>query len=149
MRLIRTIIVLSGLAAIMPSPPEDASQAAAKAAGAQVTDTGYLDVATSAFSDLAAFCGRQPGVCETAGLVAHKLELKAKYGVRLLYEWASEANTPPSAALQPDIAERADPIATGSTKLAAAKPQPEPSQSTLRLEDLIPLWRGPDVAKTS
>lgn len=147
MRLIRTIVMLSGLAAIMPSPPEEARQVTV--ADAKAADAGYFTVATNTFSDLAAFCERQPGVCETAGVVAHKLELKAKYGVRLIYEWANEASTPPSAARQPDIAEHADPIATGSTKLAAAKPLPEPTQSTLRLEDMIPAWRGPVAARTS
>ena len=146
MRLIRTIIVLSGLAAIMPSPPEEARQVTV--AGARAADAGYFAVATNTFSDLAAFCERQPGVCETAGVVAHKLELKAKYGVRLIYEWANEASTP-SATLQPQTAQGIDPIETGTAKLAAAKPQPEPSQSTLRLDDVIPVWRGPVVAKTS
>ena len=72
-------------------------------ASAEVSDTGYLEVATNTFSDLASFCARQPGVCETAGFVAHKLELKAKYGARLIYEWASEANSTP-VAVQPDLA---------------------------------------------
>jgi hypothetical protein len=77
------------------------------------------------------------------------LELKAKYGVRLIYEWANEANTTPSSALQPDIADGSDPIETGSVKLASVKQPPLASQSTLRLEDLIPVWRGPVSAKTS
>jgi Family of unknown function (DUF5330) len=145
MRLIRTVIVLSGLAVILPAPPEEAG---VSVAGAKASDTGYFEVATTTFSDLAAFCERQPGVCETAGVVAHKLELKAKYGVRLIYDWANEANTP-SAVLQPQTAQGIDPIETGSTKLAAAKPPGKPSQSTLRLQDLIPVWRGPDNAKTS
>ena len=34
-------------------------------------------------------------------------------------------------------------------KLASAKPPAKTSQSTLRLEDLIPVWRGPANAKTS
>ena len=93
MRIIRTIIVLSGVAAFMPSAPEDVNQAAPSVASADISDTGYLEVATNTFSDLASFCARQPGVCETAGFVAHKLELKAKYGVRLIYDWASEAST--------------------------------------------------------
>jgi hypothetical protein len=149
MRLIRTIVVLSGLAAIIPSPPEEASLTADNAAGATASDNGYFEVATNTFSDLAAFCGRQPGVCETAGFVAHKLELKAKYGVRLIYEWANEANTVPSAALRPETAQSDDPIMTGSTNVAEAKPSSKPTQSTLRLEDMIPVWRGPVNAKTS
>lgn len=146
MRIFRTIIVLSGITALVPSPPEEMNQVRQNVA---VTDTGYFEVATNTFSDLASFCQRQPGVCETAGFVAHKLELKAKYGVRLIYDWANEANTVPSSALQPDIADGSDPIKTGSTKLASAKQPPLASQSTLRLEDLIPVWRGPVSAKIS
>jgi hypothetical protein len=147
MRIIRTIIVLSGIAAFMPSAHEDVNQAGPSVASAEASDTGYFEVATNTFSDLASFCARQPGVCETAGFVAHKLELKAKYGVRLIYDWANEANTP--AAVQPEIADGSDPIETGSTKLASGKKLPQNSQSTLRLGDLIPVWRGPAAAKTS
>jgi Family of unknown function (DUF5330) len=147
MRIIRTIIVLSGIAAFMPSAPDDVNQAAPSVASAENSDTGYLEVATNTFSDLASFCARQPGVCETAGFVAHKLELKAKYGVRLIYDWANEASTMP--AVQPELADGSDPIETGSMKLASAKQLPQNSQSTLRLDDLIPVWRGPTAAKTS
>ena len=149
MRIFRTILVLTGITVFMPSPPENTSQSAQTVANAKLADTGYFKVATHTFSDLAAFCERQPGVCETAGFVAHKLELKAKYGVRLIYEWANEANTPSSSALQPDIAKGSDPIETGSMKLASAKKIPPASQSTLRLGDLIPVWRAPVSPKTS
>jgi hypothetical protein len=147
MRIIRTIIVLSGIAAFMPSLPEEENQAAPGVASAEVSDAGYFEVATNTFSDLASFCARQPGVCETAGFVAHKLELKAKYGVRLIYDWANEASSTP--AVQPGIANSSDPIETGSMKLASAKRLPQNSQSTLRLHDLIPVWRAPASAKTS
>ena len=147
MRIIRTIIVLSGIAAFMPSAPDEVNQAGPATTSAEVSETGYLEVASNTFSDLASFCARQPGVCETAGFVAHKLELKAKYGVRLIYDWANEASTTPAA--QPEIADGSDPIETGSMKLASAKRLPKNSQSTLRLHDLIPVWRGPASAKTS
>jgi hypothetical protein len=148
MRIIRTIIVLSGIAVFMPTAPEDVNQAAPSAASAGTLDTGYLEAATSTFSDLASFCARQPGVCETAGFVAHKLELKAKYGVRLIYDWASEASSTPSTQ-QPNLATGSDPIETATMKLAAAKRLPQNSQSTLRLDDIIPVWRDPGKAKAS
>ena len=146
MRIIRTILVLSGITVFMPSPPDDSNKVVPSG---NTADAGYFEVATSTFSDLASFCERQPGVCETAGFVAHKLELKAKYGARLIYEWANEANPTPATALQPDIAQGSDPIETGSTKLTSATQTAPASQSTLRLEDLIPVWRGPGSAKTS
>ena len=149
MRIFRTILVLTGITVFMPSPPEEGSGAGPDVASSAVADAGYFEVATGTFSDLAAFCARQPGVCETAGFVAHKLELKAKYGVRLIYEWANEANPEPAAAPQPDIAQDSDPLETASTRLASSTPVSPSSQSTLRLEDLIPAWRGPASAKTS
>jgi hypothetical protein len=147
MRIVRTLIVLTGVAAFMPTPPEDVSQAAPQMARSENLDTGYFEVATSTFSDLASFCARQPGVCETAGFVAHKLELKAKYGARLIYEWASEASSTPSA-VPPELAMGSDPIETATIKLAAAKRLPNNSQSTLRLDDIIPVWRDPGKGKT-
>ncbi|HEX7107900.1 MAG TPA: DUF5330 domain-containing protein [Aestuariivirga sp.] len=146
MRILRTILVLTGITVLMPSPPDDSNKVVL---AGNTADTGYFEVATNTYSDLAAFCERQPGVCETAGFVAHKLELKAKYGARLIYEWANEANPTPSTALQPDIAQGSDPMATATTKLASTKQTSPASQSTLRLEDLIPVWRGPGSAKTS
>jgi len=147
MRIVRTLIVLTGVAAFMPAPPEDVSQAAPQMAGSAASDAGYFEVATRTFSDLASFCARQPGVCETAGFVAHKLELKAKYGARLIYEWASEASSTPPA-VPPELAMGSDPIETATIKLAAAKRLPNNSQSTLRLDDIIPVWRDPGKAKT-
>jgi hypothetical protein len=91
--------------------------------------------AIEAVSDAASFCERRPGVCQTAGYVAAKLEAKAKYSVRLIYEWANEASQD-GTALPADRTARADQIVTGSTTLAAGR-------STLILEDLIPEWRGP------
>ena len=149
MRILRTIFVLSGITVFMPSPPEEVNRAAQGLADAKVSESGYFEVATNTFSDLAAFCERQPGVCETAGFVAHKLELKAKYGVRLIYEWANEASTRPASAVQPEIAKQIDPIETGTVQLASTKPRAMTSQSTLRLDDLIPVWRGPASAKSS
>jgi Family of unknown function (DUF5330) len=143
MGILRTIIMVSGLAAFIPSPPEDAAQMANGAAGNEA-GAGYIQVAMGTFADLASFCDRQPGVCKTAGYVAYKLERKAKYGVRMIYEWANEA-----APETPNLATSSDPIATGSTKTASAQPTGFVSQSTLRLGDLIPVWLGPKNSKNS
>jgi Family of unknown function (DUF5330) len=141
MGILRTVIVVSGLAAFIPAPPEDSVQVVTNVAASDI-GAGYIQVATGTFSDLAGFCDRQPGVCKTAGYVAYKLERKAKYGVKLIYEWANEASPPRS-----DIATQSDPIVTGSTKLASIqKPKPV-SQSTLQIEDLIPAWLGPKTSK--
>ncbi len=74
-------------------------------------------------SDFASFCQRQYVLCETAAYVGTKIEIKVKYSLKLLLGTA-EASPEPT-----------DPMPTGSTTRRR--------QSTLRLEDLIPEWRGP------
>lgn len=149
MGILRTIIILSGVTAFIPSPPEDAQQVGKNPVSSQIAEASYLQAATSTFSDLATFCERQPGVCKTAGFVAYKLELKAKYGVRLIYEWANEVNPPAPSNASPELADTTDPITTGSNRVASAEKPAVISQSTLRIEDLIPLWRGPVAPKNS
>ena len=102
---------------------------------------GVFATATQAVSDVASFCARQPGVCETAGYIASRMEAKAKYSVKLLYEWANESAVAPQVPAAFEEAQT-DPLRTGSApvgRLAAANE----GQSTLRIEDLIPEWRGP------
>lgn len=139
MRFFRTIILLTGIAVLMPSPPESENSGAVILAGNAAETAGLVKAASQAVSDAASFCSRQPGVCRTAGYVAGKLEAKAKYGVRLIYEWASEANGEPAVSPYADQADAADPIETGSMVAAVASGQ---SQSTLMIEDLLPEWRG-------
>jgi len=131
MRIIRTIILLTGIGILLPSPPETSN-----GPDAQQADLGTPSVigsATMAFADVASFCGRQPGVCQTAGYVAGKLEAKAKYSVKLIYEWASESAGDP----QPPLGNQA------SASDSAAKVATEDGQSTLKPDDLIPAWRAP------
>ena len=76
--------------------------------------------AVNAVDDISGFCTRQPSVCETAHAVFVKLEAKAKYSIRLMYEWAQQ---PPGehGAGDPPLGLRADPMPTGSlTQIAAA-----------------------------
>ena len=80
MRLFRTLFLLTGVTVFMPSPPDNA---ALHANDAELQAPGLMSSATMAIADAAGFCERQPGVCETAGYVAQRLEAKAKYGVRL------------------------------------------------------------------
>jgi hypothetical protein len=150
MRLIRTILLLTGAAVLMPSPPDSASTASEPAAA--VSTIAVISSATSAFADLASFCVRQPVVCETAGYVAGRLEAKAKYSARLIYEWASDATADPALPQGTQEAIKADMLKTGTAvRLADSQtPQgrqaaagPSENQSTLRLEDLLPEWRGP------
>jgi hypothetical protein len=143
MRLIRTLLVLSGAGILLPSPPENISDRG-MAADDQVSTLQMLSSASSAVSDVAGFCGRQPEVCETAAFIAGKLEAKAKYSVRLIYEWASESSSDPTVPAGTQEAVKVDLLPTGTT-LAEGVPVADEvvSQSTLGIEDLIPEWRGP------
>jgi hypothetical protein len=144
MRLIRTILLLGGAAFLLPSPPEPVTAANTTVLKQEVSTLEMLSSATSAVSDVASFCSRQPEVCETAVFVAAKLEAKAKYSARLIYEWASESTSDPALPATSQEAIKVDMITTGSTQLAMADDTPPPpSQSTLQIEDLIPEWRGP------
>jgi hypothetical protein len=139
-------MLLTGVAVLMPSPPNDGN--AQQLAELEVSSPGLIGSATMAFVDAASFCNRQPQVCQTAGYVAGKLQAKAKYGVRLIYEWASESNAEPQISPFSNQAD-ADPIKTGSTAVAEAGPAAYGGQSSLRIDDLIPAWRGPAAHKKS
>lgn len=142
MRIFRTMVLLTGVAILMPSPPDDRTQQTQ----AEFSTPGMIGSATLAFSDAASFCNRQPQVCETAGYVAEKMQAKAKYSVRLIYEWAAESSAEPQVSPFSNQAST-DPIRTGSVALAGAGSTT--GQSTLRIEDLIPVWRGPLQSKKS
>ena len=145
MRLIKTILVLTGAGFLMPSPPETVTVESQPVQ--QVSTLEMLSSATSAFSDVASFCNRQPGVCDTATYVAGRLEAKAKYSAKLIYEWASDATSDPAVPQGSQEAIKVDMMETGSIKLASAEEKPAEGQSTLQIEDLIPEWRGPAPAK--
>lgn len=141
MGLIRKIIVVGGALMAMPSPPAQV-QTAATAVSYPSTSWTYIAAAADTVADLKSFCERKPQVCSTAQYLAGSLEGKAKYSAKLVYEWASE-----SAATEPQSLGKADPIKTGSVNVEMATSLP--GNSTLRMEDLIPEWRGTFDAEKS
>ena len=146
MRLIRTLLVLSGAGFLIPSPPEEVAIGNGGVVTQQVSTLEVLSSASSAVTDVAGFCTRQPEVCSTAGYVAGKLEAKAKYGVKLIYEWAAESTSDPALPRKSQEANTADLLKTGTIVADAAEAEPG-SQSTLKLQDVIPPWRGPGKTK--
>jgi hypothetical protein len=146
MRLIRTILLLTGVGVLLPAPPEDAA-APKPVVAEQVSTLEMLSSASSALTDMGSFCIRQPGVCQTATYVAGRLEAKAKYSARLIYEWASDATSDPTLPVRSQEATGVDMLNTGTMQLALSSPEKKKSQSTLKLEDVIPEWRGPAEAK--
>ena len=89
MKIIRTLLALGAGVAFMPTPPDLASDPAF-ARGEDPGTFGYVIAATEAFADVKGFCQRKPEVCEAAGHMAVKMEAKAKYSAKLVYEWANE-----------------------------------------------------------
>ena len=122
---LRTTMLVLAVAVMLPSPPEN-----------RHTGTQLVHSAIRAMSNLGVICTGE-GECTTAEYVLGRIEAKARYNLNLLYAWASN----PEADFDP-LANQAsaDPLMTGSaTRLAAHKA----SQNTLRIDDLIPSWRGP------
>ena len=132
MRILRTIFCLAVVTVLLPSPPDEMGGNQKTAATSEL-----LSAAVNTVADVHGFCSRQASVCDTANLVAVGLEAKAKYSVRLLYEWANES----AVGTVPDQALTTDGLPTASVGQVAD--YGENSQNTLRLDDLIPDWRDP------
>jgi hypothetical protein len=137
MGLIRKIIVVSGALMAMPSPPQSAQDLS----GGSLASWSYISAAAETVSDFKNFCERKPQVCVTAKYLAGNLETKAKYSAKMVYEWANEsANVQPKRTKLPDNLAKADEINTGTAEAKLA--MTSNGTSTLRIEDLIPEWRG-------
>jgi Family of unknown function (DUF5330) len=133
MGLIRKAIVIGGALFAMPSPP--ALQTGVADMSTPSTSWTYIAAAADTVADVKSFCERKPQVCSTAQYLAGSLEGKAKYSAKLVYEWAND-----STATHPQVLAKADPIETGTVDNKVATSLS--GNSTLRIEDLIPEWRG-------
>ena len=145
MGILRNTVILGAVALAMPNPP--ASEMKDGVVPESASSFVYVAAAAETFADVRAFCERRPAVCKAAGHIAGNMEAKAKYSAKLIYEWANEASGAEgkSAALPADLA-AADPIATGTTGDSKGLAV---SQSTLKLEDLIPEWKAPAAGRTA
>ena len=140
MGMLRTLIVVGGAVALMPSPPpDDAGQLPAQGPGT----FAYVAAAAETVADMRSFCQRNPGVCSTAGSFALTLEGKAKYSAKLVYEWANEATGDTRPVTLPADLAQADPIQTSAPPKAGKLPLE--SQNTLTLADIEPDWRKPTL----
>jgi hypothetical protein len=137
MGIIRTSLLVLAVAIMLPSPPEVRPHAqSAQTAPA----TEFVGAAIEAVVDLDPFCAPREEVCETAGYLLGRLEAKARYNIELLYDWASSDHAGEAASPMANQA-YADSIMTESaSRLLGRK---SASHNTLRLDDLIPAWRGP------
>lgn len=146
MRIFRTLILLGAAGLFLPSPPDDPAARPGEADGPSAFE--MMSSAGSTASDAASFCSRQPDVCDVAGYLAGKLERKVLYSASLLWGWAWEDK--PSAIADGD----AGGMAAFSVEGDVPEPAPQAAtgkkvqgRSTLRLDDLIPEWRGPSPKK--
>jgi hypothetical protein len=139
MGLIRKAIIVGAALMAMPAPPDKPGE---KFAFATPSETwAYISAATDTVADLKGFCERKPQVCGTAQYLAVTLEGKAKYSAKLLYEWANESAA--GVGRKPLTIEElaaTDPIQTGTPQLRLTTDLS--ANSTLRLDDLVPEWRG-------
>jgi hypothetical protein len=137
MKIIRTLVIVAVGAFLLPSPPESEQ---ANIAPAATPTPQLMAAAANAASDVGGFCQRQPEVCATAESLAKTLEAKARYSIKLIYEWANKDD---AAAMPPKVGkvETQARFKPASFQMAAA--DVPPSQSTLKLEDIIPEWRNP------
>ena len=113
MGLIRKALVVGGLFLALPSPP--AQQGADGQPGMQSSTFAAITAAADTFADFKGFCERRPQACVTGQYLAATFEGKARYGARLIYEWAN-----PHAAQDAQQTATALPLAKPEAK---AKPQ--------------------------
>ena len=150
MSLIKTSFVMALVVFLMPSPPDNGYFPGMQGQQGVPSQVDLVSAASNTVTDMHSFCQRQPGVCQTAGYLMWKAEAKVKYSVKLIYEWANQ--DPIAGDLPPGYANQAvvvDPLTTGSTRMFASNDVKAPSQNTLKLQDLIPAWRGPRTKQAS
>ena len=145
MKIIKTIVIVSAIAFFLPSPPDGGKKPGP-------ASPELMSAAVSAAGDMGGFCMRQPAVCSTAMSLAGTLEAKARYSVKLLYEWAIGAPQTGSTGPAPEIeAPAKSPAQIGgqseNANFAETLAADASSQNTLRLEDIIPEWRDPRAVK--
>ena len=129
MRIIRTFLVLGGIAVFLPAPPGD--QISGSQEERPAAPQGLLATTALAVADLFDLCIEGDWTCDLAGRSAAHLESKIKYSVWLAYDWAVTPS--PRARLQVGDA------GNGTSSSVSSSPD----TSTLRLDDMVPAWRGP------
>ena len=160
MYLIRTAFWISVVVLCLPIGADDPADAsAAGAAQSDVTASATISAALSTVSDFAGLCDRQPEVCETGSAMWHTFQRKALHGANLIYDWAQGSDSADALGqdVEPQLRESqndhgapalptqlsAGELHTGSIiRLAGGSKK---SQNTLKIEDLIPEWKGPGM----
>lgn len=136
MRIIPMVLLMLAIAAMLPSPPESRKHRAQIKPEPQET---FVGSAIGSVVDLDPLCEAREGVCTTAAYVLKRVEDKAIYNIGLLYEWArsEQVGIDPS-----PLGNQAAATGLRATKVARR----QSSGNTLKLDDLLPRWRGPEEA---
>lgn len=148
MGILRKAFILGAVVLALPNPP--ASETPDGVVPPTTSTFAYVAAASEAFADVRSFCERRPEVCTVAGQIAANLEVKAKYGAKIVYEWADSGaeiragarakaggeDVAAADASTNDMA-NADPMPTATTVVKKqAKPE-KPASRPLTMEDLI------------
>lgn len=138
MFIIRAAFWLLVVAVLIPTG-RPAEQNVTQTTTQQISAHDALYAAYTTAGDVSTFCSRNPDVCATGALALGVLEHRARNGLRTMYDWAASAAGQGPEAGNDATASR---IHTGSTRKVANNGTR--SQNTLRIDDIIPEWSGPD-----
>ena len=115
MFLIRAAFWLSLVIAFIPVSPSDLNEDQRP-----VSPLETVGLAQSVVEDVAAFCTRNTGTCETGGQLFSQMGVKAREGARIAYTWLDKrygAETQAPAGTDAIKGESTDPVETGAVKL--------------------------------
>jgi hypothetical protein len=157
MFILRTLFWLGVVILLLPTgKSEDQADSAALSQAPALSTGQALTAAYSTVNDLSGFCGRNPEACAVGAAAFAAAEEKAKSGVRMIYRWATgaPAHQPPAepdhrrardAGLSLSGIAPSDGDVTGSIIVAAG--DTNNGRNTLKIEDVLPDWSGPEVGK--
>jgi len=131
--LLRVAFWLTIVLALLPSG------GAQQSAQAKVGPSEAVVAAGAAVSDMSSFCDRQPEACVVGAQAAVAIGQRAQVGAKMVYEFFNDHASHGSETGSVTKAQ-------SGLKLAAAVrtvPSSPGSQSTLKANDLDPVWQGP------
>ena len=153
MGILRAAFWLSAVIILLPAGNDNQPGGGKPSQSAQVSPEQVVVAATSTASDMSEFCSRQPGVCKTGTAVMGMFEAKAKNGVSIIYNWATETNVIGHANaagnyVEANLANSAGPdltrlISTITNDRNTKGDQMRGPKNTLEPADLIPEWSAP------
>ena len=115
--------------------PTGSSQPKAQANEPQIDATDAVVAAGAAVSDMSGFCDRQPEACKVGAQAAVAIGQRAQAGATMVYDFIHERMARNETVSVPE----AKVVPASMSRQAQHYPG---SQSTLKAEDLEPVWQG-------